>query len=153
MSSRREDIGSKSIINVVRRLYGNGRSEEDYILISDYIDSLMTVASSFDIDAKSVMGDVMDKLEMILSDAYIRNHEEMEVMGNYNRVNSYLTSAKSRGYFMKRIGNVSDVIRNEGSGKKAKKRSVMPAVFFIVCLVLIMVMVVVVMFYGGGLGK
>ena len=29
MSSRREDIGSKSIINVVRRLYGNGRSEED----------------------------------------------------------------------------------------------------------------------------
>ena len=38
MSSRREDIGSKSIINVVRRLYGNGRSEEDYILISDYID-------------------------------------------------------------------------------------------------------------------
>lgn len=344
MSSRREDIGSKSIISVVRRLYGNGRSEEDYILISDYIDSLMTVASSFDIDAKSVMGDVMDvtirafrdnsylymnydekrrrffrdvnmgiignnfydeksgmfiimgmveyateimihstgetkmrsrnqmgvalmqgdrrvysplreyqyngsilmliclvmdinirrlvglgfkrdgrglfkklfdgldglygrsedflyqlekvyainelvkagygerlkgdaimitmangkdkfkgnlklegelmdKLEMILSDAYIRNHEEMEVMGNYNRVNSYLTSAKSRGYFMKRIGNVSDVIRNEGSGKKAKKRSVMPAVFFIVGLVLIMVMVVVVMFYGGFLGK
>ena len=98
-------------------------------------------------------GELMDKLEMILSDAYIRNHEEMEVMGNYNRVNSYLTSAKSRGYFMKRIGNVSDVIRNEGSGKKAKKRSVMPAVFFIVCLVLIMVMVVVVMFYGGFLGK
>ena len=45
------------------------------------------------------------------------------------------------------------MIRNEGSGKKVKKRSVMPAVFFIVCLVLIMVMVVVVMFYGGFLGK
>lgn len=338
MSSRREDIGSKSIISVVRKLYGNGRSEEDYILISDYIDSLMTVSSSFDIDAKSVMSDIMDvtvkafrdnnylymnydekrrrffwdvnmgvignnfydgksgmfiimgmveyateimihctgdgkmrsrnqmgailmqgerrvysplrdfqyngsilmlislvmdcsikrlvglgfkksgrdtfkkffdgldglygrsedflyqlekiyainelvkagygerlkgdaimitmangkdkfkgnlklegelmdKLEMILSDAYIRNHDEMEVMSNYNKVNSYLTSARSRGYFMKKIGSVSQVVRNEDSGSKGKKRSTMPAVFFVVSLIVIMSVVGVYIVY------